>query len=51
MTNLIDTLTETLKSEMKLYNVTEIFVIDGEVYTTSSYNIPDELIEQIENSI
>ena len=51
MTNLIDTLTEAIKSEMKLYGVTEVFVMDGEVYITSSFDLPFELIEEIEEAV
>lgn len=49
MTNLLDTLTETIKSELKFYGVTEVFVIDGELHTTSDYTLPNELIEEIES--
>jgi hypothetical protein len=51
MTNLIDTLTETIKSEINLYGVTEIFVMDGEVYITSSFDVPFDLIEKIEEEV
>lgn len=38
-----------LKKELKDYGITDIFVIDGELYTTSYYDIPAEVIKEIEN--
>lgn len=38
-----------LKKELKDYGITDIFVIDGELYTTSHYDIPAEVIKEIEN--
>jgi len=38
-----------LKKELKDYGITEIFVINGEVHTTSYYDIPQEVIKEIEN--
>ena len=51
MKNLINTISEELKKEVKGFGVTEIFVIDGECHVTSNFNMPFELIEKIESEI
>lgn len=38
-----------LKKELKDYGITEIFVIDGELHTTSYYDIPKKVISEIED--
>jgi len=51
MKNLINTISEELKKEVKGFGVTEIFVIDGECHVTSNFDMPFELIEKIESEI
>ena len=49
-TNLISEI-KGLDKEIKSYGITEIFVFDGELYTTSEYDLPEELLEQLSNQI
>lgn len=51
MTNLINELKNRLGKEIKDYGISEIFKIDGELYITSIYDLPEELIKKIENEI
>jgi len=48
MKNLINQISAELQKELKPYQVSEITVIRGEVYTRSTYDIIPSLIEEIE---
>ena len=50
MTNLINSI-KGIENEVKQFGITEIFVMDGEVYTTSNYDLPTELIKKIESIV
>ena len=50
MTNLINSI-KGIENEVKQFGITEIFVMNGEVYTTSKYDLPYELIEKIESIV
>jgi hypothetical protein len=49
MTNLI-TVTK-FQSEVKSFGITEIFIIEGELYITSNYSLDYELISKLENEL
>ena len=48
MKNLLSQLQDKFSKEIKSFGITEIFFIDGEMYTTSKYTLPFELMEEIE---
>jgi hypothetical protein len=45
-TNLIEQYKVNFANEIKLYGITEIFFIDGELYTTSYYDIPYSILDK-----
>ena len=49
--NEITDLTGRFEMEIELYGITEVFVIAGEVYITSRFDIPNELVEEIEGEV
>ena len=49
--NEITDLTGRFEMEIELYGITEVFVIAGEVYITSMFDIPNELVEEIEGEV
>jgi len=49
--NEITDLTDRFEMEIELYGITEVFVIAGEVYITSRFDIPNELVEEIEGEV
>lgn len=49
--NEITDLTDRFEMEIELYGITEVFVIAGEVYITSMFDIPNELVEEIEGEV
>jgi hypothetical protein len=51
MTNEITNLTDRFESEIALYGITEVFVFAGEVYITSDFDLPFELVEEIEEAV
>ena len=51
MKNEIDSLTYRFEMEIELYNITEAFVYAGEVYITSEYTLPMELVAEIEDEL
>lgn len=51
MTNEITALTDRFENEIELYGITEVFVMAGEVYITSSFDLPFELVEEIEGEV
>ena len=50
MKNLLSSFPE-FANEIKSFGITEIFVYDNEVHTTSFYTLPFELIERIEKAV
>lgn len=40
-----------LKNELKDYGITEIFIWEGELHTTSYYDIPQDIMKQIESYV
>lgn len=55
MTNLINKLNDKLNDkfakEIKSFGISEIFVINGELHTTSNYDLPFELISLLEKEV
>lgn len=51
MKNLINSVNSISQQEIKDFQITEIFLIDGELYTTSGYDLPLEMINRIENEL
>ncbi len=49
MTNLISNISN--KSLVKNYGITEVFFIDGELHTTSNYDLPEFVLAEIENEL
>jgi len=48
ITNQLQVLAKNFSKEIKNYGITEAFMMDGELYTTSLSNIPSDLIELFE---
>lgn len=47
--NLINELPEQFKKAIKDFGITEVFFFNGDMYTTSKYDLDHSLIEAIEN--
>ena len=51
MTNLIDKLKENFSNEIKNFGITEVFFFNDELYTTSKWALPLDLVEKFENEL
>ena len=51
MKNLINDIKSISDKEIKSFGITEVFVVDNELYTTSLYDMPNEMIEKLENEL
>ena len=51
MTNLIDKLKEKFSNEIKNFGITEVFFFNDELYTTSKWALPLDLVENFENEL
>lgn len=51
MRNLTENLSAELQKETKKFGLKEVFLIDGELYTTSNYVLTESLLEQIEKEV
>lgn len=49
ITNLVNKIE--FQKHKKDYGITEIFLMDNEVYITSDYNVPFDIIEEIEKIV
>jgi hypothetical protein len=47
----IDVLDKINPQTVKNYGITEAFILDGELYTTSNYDLGPELFNQLEKSL
>lgn len=45
--NLVNTLSPLLQDRVRYFSITEVFVIDGDLGITSTYNIPNEVVNLI----
>lgn len=51
MKNLINKLKVNFKNEIKNFGITEVFIINGELYTTSNYDLPYDLLIKIKTEL
>ena len=51
MKNLINEIKSISEKEITSFGITEVFVVNNELYTTSLYDIPNEMIEKLENEL
>ena len=51
MKNLINDIKSISDKEIKSFGITEVFVVNNELYTTSLYDLPNEMLEKIENEL
>lgn len=51
MKNQINKLQAKFSNEIKLFGITEVFIVNGELYTTSNYDLPYELISKFESEL
>lgn len=49
--NLLNELTSITKKEIKNYGITEVFIYDDELYTTSCYDLPEYILSKIEKEL
>ena len=51
MKNLINDIKSISEKEIKSFGITEVFVVNNELYTTSLYDITNEMIDKLENEL